>query len=455
MNGWRRAGRRLALLVAALWLSACSQFKPWVNQPLQDEGPPVMRLAAERDPSLLMAVTISGGGARAAAFGYGVLRELRDTEFAWEGRRHNLLDATDVVSGVSGGSIIAAYYATYGAERLPRFERDFLRQDFQRSLINLALLPANMLELGSPWFGRSHLLARQLDALYGGATFGDLERRPRQPQLVITATDLSRGSGFEFSWDQFQLICSDLRSVPLSFAVAASSAVPLLLSPMTLHNYADRCDPPPPHAPRLAGHRAGYRARLLQAHARSYRDVAERPYVHLVDGGLADNLGVQRLLDRTIADGGLRASTREMGVVPGTIRKLVLIVVNAERDPEENIDQQDTVPGTWQVVDQLLFGAGARATQETQELLKDLARQWRTELAGAGGGDAFAADAQIHIVQVNLRDFPEHPMRSRLLQVPTAFSIAPDEVTGLIAAGRSVLRASPDYQALKESLGAK
>ena len=33
--------------------------------------------------------------------------------------------------------------------------------------------------------------------------------------------------------EQFALICSDLESVPLSFAVAASSAVPILLSPVT------------------------------------------------------------------------------------------------------------------------------------------------------------------------------------------------------------------------------
>ena len=193
---------------------------------------------------------------------------------------------------------------------------------------------------------------------------------------------------------------------------------------------------------------------MFRSHVRSYLDADARPYIHLVDGGLADNLGVVRLLDRSLADGGLRASMRDMGLPPGTIRKLVLVVVNSERDPSENIDRMDTVPTTWQVVDQLLFGAGARATLETQEFLRDITQQWRNELSRAAqdGTDAFAANAELHVIQVNLRDVNDPHVRRRLLQVPTAFTIAPDEVTQLIEAGRRVLRQSPDYQGLLRSL---
>jgi NTE family protein len=93
----------------------------------------------QRDPSLVMAVTLSGGGARAAAFGYGVLRALDAVHFDWNGKPLTLLDATDLISGVSGGSIVAAYYAAFGREGLPRFESEFLRRDFQQGLISLLL----------------------------------------------------------------------------------------------------------------------------------------------------------------------------------------------------------------------------------------------------------------------------------------------------------------------------
>ncbi|MBT9511274.1 MAG: patatin-like phospholipase family protein [Acidovorax sp.] len=455
--------RRAVVLGAVVVLAGCSSVKPWINEPLPPEDQNVPVRQSERDPTILVAVTLSGGGARAAAFGFGVLTEMQATRFHWNGHDTTLLDATDVVSGVSGGSIVAAYLAAHGIDGLPRFEQDFLRQNFQNSLITQALRPGNLIDLTSPWLGRTHLLARRLDALYGGLTFGDVERRPRHPQLFITATDMSLGTGFEFTWEQFSLICSDLRKVPLSFAVASSSAVPLLLSPMTLKNYADQC--PPRHATPagraqggvpggVQGSAGDYRARLYRAHELSYADAQRKPYIHLVDGGLADNLGVQRLLDRALAGGGLRQTFSEVGIPPRTIRKLVLITVNAERDPSVDINQSDKVPNMVQVVDALLFGTGARATRETQEFLRDITRQWKQSLAAGSTSstDVFAPDAEIHVIPVNLRDAPDDIARRRLLQVPTAFSIASDEVTDLIEAGGSVLRHSPEFRALVQSL---
>ncbi|RYF44060.1 MAG: patatin-like phospholipase family protein [Comamonadaceae bacterium] len=403
----------------------------------------------------MFAVTLSGGGARAAAFGYGVLQELRATPCCWNDKGGNMLDAVDVVSGVSGGSIIAAYYAAFGSEGLDNFETEYLRQNFQGSLLNQLLRPANLVDLTSPWFGRSQLLARRLDNLYRGMTFGDIERRPRHPQLLVTATDMSLGTGFEFTPEQFELICSDLSSVPLSFAVSASSAVPLLLSPLTLKNYSDDCRARGIVPRFLAPQRGGdYRARMLRSQEGSYLDARTRPFIHLVDGGLSDNLGVRRLLDRALASGSLRSSFSEVGIPAGSVRHLVLITVNSERDPSTRIDASDKVPGIAEVVDALLFGAGARATTETQEFLADLARQWQAELRlrSADGNDVFAAGATIHVIQVNLRDAQGDQRRS-LLQVPTAFSIGNAEVSGLIEAGRGVLRASPEFQQLLRTMG--
>ncbi|WP_431275101.1 patatin-like phospholipase family protein [Variovorax ureilyticus] len=191
-----RGLRALWFVLVAACLSACSSLRPWINEPLPEDPLPrsVVMATAHRDPSILVAVTLSGGGARAAAFGYGVLEELHHTRFQWNGRETDLLDATDVISGVSGGSILAAYYAAFGAEGLPSFESVFLRQNFQNSLILQALRPSSLHDLTSPWYGRSHLLARRLDEIYQGKTYGDLDKDPRHPQLVIAATDMSLGT---------------------------------------------------------------------------------------------------------------------------------------------------------------------------------------------------------------------------------------------------------------------
>jgi NTE family protein len=466
MNAALHAARRLALPLILSLLAACSTTRPWLNQPLapsaQLESTPAVEPmlaigAAPGSPSVIAAVTLSGGGARAAAFGLGVLEELKATRFRIDGHSTTLLDGVGLVSGVSGGSVLAAYYAAFGDEVFTRFEPEFLKADFQAGLIGYVFSPARLHRLTSPWYGRSNALAERLDPLFRGLTFGDLKARRRGPRLLITATDLTTGAPFEFTPEQFALICSDLDSVPLSFAAAASSSVPLLLSPMTVRNYAGSC---PQSAPRDEAMNGSHNlsARLLRTIADSYQDSRARPYLHLVDGGLVDNLGVRSLLDRTTARGSLRQSFAHLP--PGSVHRIVLVSVNSERDLGDRLDDSDDsdrVPGTAQVLDALVFGAGSRTTTETSAMVVDTARRMADELMADRGsaGSPFAADAQLHVISVSLRDVPDETLRQQLLQVPTAFTILPLQVRQLREAGRHALRASAEFGVLVQGLQAQ
>ena len=168
-----RLNARLVLILAALLLAGCSSFHPWENQRARGEEIGVQTSRAAEQP-VVVVVALSGGGARAAAFGLGVLRELKATEFTSHGRPTTLLDEVTLISGVSGGSILAAHYAAFGDESLTRFESEFLLNDFEGTLVQLALSPVRLFRLSSPWYGRSNVLADRLDALYRGSTFGDL-----------------------------------------------------------------------------------------------------------------------------------------------------------------------------------------------------------------------------------------------------------------------------------------
>ena len=187
--------------------------------------------------------------------------------------------------------------------------------------------------------------------------------------------------------------------------------------------------------------------------AQSYSDAAARPYLHLVDGGLADNLGVRGLVDHAVAEGSLRESFRHLP--PGSVRKIVLVSVNSERDIGERIDDTDRVPGTGQVLTALLFGAGSRYTKETIEIVQDTVRRAQAELAAERGrdGSPFAADAELHVINVSLHDVPDPALRHTLLHVPTSFEILPVHAHQLVAGGRSALRESQQFQRLRRSLG--
>ncbi|MCV4071489.1 patatin-like phospholipase family protein [Pseudomonas aeruginosa] len=164
----------LAGVLATVVLTGCSTYRPWINPTLSDAA--LMSLAendqrirpSEVNQPVVVAVTLSGGGARAAAFGLGVLRELKATRFALEGQETTLLDQVFLVSGVSGGSILAAHFAAFGDATLTRFEPDFLLVPFEGRLIREALWPERLYRLTSPWFGRSQILAQRLDELFEG-----------------------------------------------------------------------------------------------------------------------------------------------------------------------------------------------------------------------------------------------------------------------------------------------
>ena len=307
----------LLLVLAGFVLAGCSTAKPWTNQPLRPGE--VVRYDGRNqmaDPSrsgdIMVIASFSGGGSRAAALAHAALLELDQHPFEWNGRDTTLAQEVDMVAGVSGGSVAAAHLAVHGvAGHLQRFPADFLDTDFQGQLIGASLRPANLYRMSSPWQGRGHLLAKSLDdQLFSSMTFGDLAGLSGRPYLIVGATDLTNGSEFDFASDQLGLLCTSIDAVPLSFAVAASSSVPLLFSPMTLQNHADSCEAGPGGRRAAQGRSDGSaRARLVQSESDSLGR-PERRYLHLVDGAISDNLGLRRIADYVAQVGGIRRSSR-------------------------------------------------------------------------------------------------------------------------------------------------
>ncbi|HEY7534261.1 MAG TPA: patatin-like phospholipase family protein, partial [Nitrospiraceae bacterium] len=292
--------------------------------------------------SLFVVASFSGGGARASALSYGVLQELARTPIVWEGYRKRLLDELSIINALSGGSFTAAYYALYHDRIFRDFESRFLRKDWESELRGRILRsPGNWFRLWSPYFGRAHILAELLDeALFSGATFNDLVSSDQRPIIFIHASDMATVSRFEFNQRQFDLICSDLSKLPLSVATASSAALPLVLSPISLKNYAGECGFEPP--PYITSKVRTAWSRKRRTELQSYLDSKKRPYIHLMDGGLADNIGMRSVLELSALVGSLESSFEVLGVTK--IRKLVYLMVSAETDPDVNQYQLDELP---------------------------------------------------------------------------------------------------------------
>jgi len=107
------------------------------------------------------------------------------------------------------------------------------------------------------------------------------------------------------------MICADLDKYSLSRAVAASSAVPGLLSPIGLENCAGSCGYEP--GPWLTESMKDEHITIRRIEAKAlegYLDAEKRPWLHLVDGGIADNLGLRVLQLREHGGGARRCIPR-------------------------------------------------------------------------------------------------------------------------------------------------
>lgn len=460
-------GLRWLLVLLALWLGACSTAHYPINPPLAQIDPatgyrPWRVFSQDPGDRFFMHVSVSGGGARAAALGLGALEALRDTPIRWAGTDKRLIDELDVLMGVSGGSMLAGYYALHGADGLARFEADFFQRPLQADLVSLALSPRSLWRIQSPRFGRGDLLAEYLDdRLFKGATFGDLSRVPRKPHVIIYASDMSTGGRFEFVQEQFDFLCSDLDGVSLARAVAASSAAPLVLSPITLWNHAPAngsagCgEPPARNYARNARPDSG--AALQLSEMETLRATTPqgllRPFVHLLDGGLSDNVGARGPMDYVAQFGSVIEGTRAAGY--RGVRRVLFVVVNAETSARPPEDRSPNVPGPLRAALALADIPINRNSSTSLTAKRNLLERWRAEVAAAharGDFEVFAPDARFYLVEVNLGDEPDPALRERLLAVPTTLELPAADVTLLRQQAAAALRRSAEFQRLLQDL---
>ncbi len=397
------------------------------------------RWSPDRSNGVLMILAFSGGGTRAAAFAYGVLEELDSTTVRIDGRTVSLLDEVDHITGVSGGSFPAAYYGLHGRRIFDDFEDRFLRRNVQGALLVQLLWPWNWVLLFSPYFERSELVARYYDRiLFDEATFADLAARPG-PLIQINATDLASGAPFSFIQEQFDFLCSSLDSYPLSRAVAASSAVPGPMSPLTLRNFSGQCrfDAPDWIEETIASRRTFSREFVNAKNLESYTRVEDRRFIRLIDGGVSDNLGVRGPFEGTLLRRAPKGAKRE---ALGELRHMVFVLVNAATAPESAWEAIDKAPALFDIIDQTATVQINRYTIETIELLRSTFESWQTAAEGWDDPVGF------HLVEIDFSR-PEDPAERRYLNgLPTSFRLVDEEVDRLRRAGREILRADPAFR---------
>jgi NTE family protein len=250
-----------------------------------------------------VALCLSGGGFRASLFHLGALRRLNEL---------GILSQVDVISSVSGGSIMAAHLAERirtcpepGAivanwdEVVAAPFRSFVRRNRRTGPVFRRLIPSNWRRPGTAIKALEALLQHELTGL-------QLSELPERPRFVFSATDMAFGTYWIFERDRFgNFLAGYGTPTPewtVARAAAASSCFPPVFDPMPLHLE--------PHQLRGGTARQTNRDELISR-------------LCVTDGGLYDNLGLEPVWKTAkivlVSDGGAPFGFESD---PGAVRRL-------------------------------------------------------------------------------------------------------------------------------------
>jgi NTE family protein len=435
------------LLLTILLLGGCASTARFPdNPPLVEAKPTVHPQAPE---STLVLLTISGGGSRASAFAYGVLEALWQTPVYDDANSPSLLDKVNLISAVSGGSIIAAYYGLHGDKLFRDFRSDFIDQDVRNELRQRMLSLENLSRLSSTTFGSGDILDEFFrEKLFGEHRLSELFDA-QGPMVIINATDLFKGSRFGFTPEFFSLICSDAQQFPVARAVAASSAVPLIFTPVTLTNRAGNCNYPVPqwvHSGLAEKTTNPRRHRLAQIWSR-YLNQVEHPYIHLLDGGLSDNLGLRAIMDQVIIHDGLINTLKNHSL--NGVRRIVLIEVDAAARLPTEWEKMPSHPPQSVILDAASTTPLSNYNFETKAYLHSHMTPW-LEKKGSPADCPNQTDCrlELYFINVDLEDATEQLNGQALSSIPTDFNLPEQGADQLIRAGQRLLREHPEFRRL-------
>jgi NTE family protein len=238
-----------------------------------------------------IALALSGGGFRATVFHLGVLARLAE---------ENRLEDINFLSTVSGGSLCAGMVFNLNGLIWPE-SQDFLlkvlpeaRRLMTTENLQRAVIFRQLLSLWSIFETRADDLSTLMQKKWNlTANLNDL---PREPRWMINATCYESGKNWRFErfrMGDYLFGYSNDTIIPLSDAMAASAGFPGLIGPLILdttrHKWFKYTQPAPPQG--LLASPESHLQRKTEPITPSFRRV------HLWDGGVYDNHGLEGLMD--------------------------------------------------------------------------------------------------------------------------------------------------------------
>ena len=186
-----------------------------------------------------------------------------------------------------------------------------------------------------------------------------------------------------------------------------------------------------------------FRQREKAKQADSFTRPAERPYIHLLDGGVVDNLGLEPVLWSLSSEHSpwsVRKTVRE-----GRVKKVVIVVVNAAAKPPRAWDRNVDRPTIGQMLNASLAGAQDNKSVESLGRLHDVCAGLERQFSAQG--------VELYVSEVSFDYVNDTKSRAYFNRIRTDLELSRRQVDDVRRLGGSLLLESPRFQDLLVDLG--
>jgi NTE family protein len=172
----------------------------------------------------------------------------------------------------------------------------------------------------------------------------------------------------------------------------------------------------------------------------SYNDKDDRKFIHFVDGGITDNMGLRAMSDVVAVSGGPAQMISKMQ------RKLpyhvVVLSVNASTERHPDMDKSVKQPSILASMNAMTDIQLHRYNSATVDRVRNDLETWAAQMSTP------EHEVKPYFIEVSFEQVPDPQLRLFLNKVPTSFSLTEEQVDTLIKSAKDLVRADPEYQKL-------
>ena len=254
--------------------------------------------------------------------------------------------------------------------------------------------------------------------------------------------------------DTFARFTSNLSSYPIGYACAASSAFPILLTPLTLRNYGPPLDlsKDVEYVMGKENARTDLNADLKTKSWEYYNDKSNE-YVHLADGGLVDNQGLQSILDEFDTNGIIN---RRLNHATPPLKRLIIVNVNAGVAEENKSGRSPSAPSVASVIQSTMISSmDVLSARRWMDIRDKCIEVFKAAIDRGGNTPSLSQLEEPYRIEVSFRNIRDPDLRRRAMALPTSFKLSPDELALIDKVVPELVKEDPEFQRLQESLKPK